>query len=276
MADDRTLDTGTDVFLGEVRDGVAVLTFNRPERMNALHPDTYVAFQKLLPELAADRSVGALMLTGAGRAFCAGGDVQGMNQRNQGDTPKPTPEDRISQLESNQRTVSQALFEFPKVTLAALPGATAGAGLSIALACDLRIAAETAVLTTAFAKIGFSGDFGGSWFMTQLIGAAKARELYLTADKIDGVEAHRLGLVNRVVPVDELQDAAFAWAKEFAAGPTVAHRYIKQNINRAIVADLPTALSGEAQGMTRTGQTDDHKAAVRAFVEKQPATFTGS
>jgi 2-(1,2-epoxy-1,2-dihydrophenyl)acetyl-CoA isomerase len=273
----RTLDTGTDVFLGHVDDGVAVLTFNRPDRRNALHPDIYRALSRLLPELARDDDVGAIVLTGAGGAFCAGGDVRGMNERNEGtgSAPPMSFEQRVEDLRHREDQVSLALWEYPKVTIAAIPGACAGAGLSIALACDLRIAAESAVFTTAFAKVGFSGDFGGSWFLTQLIGAGKARELYLTAERFDGAEAARLGIVNRAVPDDALQDEAMAWARRFAAGPLVAQRYIKENMNRAVTSDLRTALAGEATNMTRSGMTDDHKEAVKAFLEKREPKFTG-
>ena len=156
-------ETGTEVMLGRREGRVAVLTFNRPEARNALHPETYEAFARLLPEIAEDSEVGALMLTGAGGAFCAGGDVKGMNARNSGAAPSPADfESNIDDLRTRQRIVSAALQSFPKVTVAAIDGAAAGAGLSIALACDLRVASPRAVFTTAFAKVGFSGDFGGS------------------------------------------------------------------------------------------------------------------
>ena len=163
---------------------VAVLTFNRPDARNALHPETYGAFEKLLPQLADDPQVGALMLTGAGGAFCAGGDVKGMNARNSGEAPSQASlESNVDDLRQRQRTVSAALQNFPKVTVAAIDGAAAGAGLSIALACDLRVASPRAIFTTAFAKVGFSGDFGGSWFLTQLVGAANC--LLYTSDAAD-------------------------------------------------------------------------------------------
>ena len=270
------IDTGTNVLLGRKEGRIAVLTFNRPAARNALHGETYEAFAKVLPELAADPEVGALMLTGAGGAFCAGGDVKSMNQRNEGTVPGfATPEARVEDLRRRQRQVSGALHAFPKVTVAAIPGAAAGAGLSIALACDLRVAATGAVFTTAFAKIGFSGDFGGSWFLTQLVGAAKARELYLSADRFDADASASLGLVNQVFPKEGFEAAALAYTQKFAEGPTVAQGYIKENINRAIVSDLATCLDAEAVAMARTGATEDHKAAVRAFMEKRPPIFSG-
>jgi 2-(1,2-epoxy-1,2-dihydrophenyl)acetyl-CoA isomerase len=164
----------------------------------------------------------------------------------------------------------------PKPTLAALPGAAAGAGLSLALACDLRIASENAILTTAFAKVGFSGDYGGTYFMTKLIGAAKARELYLLSDRLDALEAERLGLVNRVVPDDALEKETLALAHRLAHGPSVAYRYIKENINRALEgAEMGECLDLEATHHVHASFTQDHKNAVKAFVEKRKPVFEG-
>jgi 2-(1,2-epoxy-1,2-dihydrophenyl)acetyl-CoA isomerase len=280
MAEVRELDTGTEYLLGRVEDGVAVLTFNRPERLNALHPDMYRGFRRVLPGLATDDEVGALLLTGAGRGFCAGGDVRAQSERAEraagGDGGEgPSLEVRVGDLRQRQAEVSAALFDFPKVTVAALPGPAAGAGLSIALSCDLRVAAPTAMITTAFAKVGFSGDFGGSWFLTRLVGLAKATELYLTSDKVSAEEALRLGIVNAVLPGDDFPAAALAYAATFARGPRVAYRYMKENLHRALGVDLRTALDAEAMAMTRTAGTADHREAARAFVEKRAPEFTG-
>ena len=270
------IDTGTEVMLGRREGRVAVLTFNRPESRNALHPEMYAAFERLLPELANDADVGAVMLTGAGGAFCAGGDVKGMNARNSGKAPSPTNlESAVDDLRARQRSVSAALHGFPKVTVAAVDGAAAGAGLSIALACDLRVASPRAIFTTAFAKVGFSGDFGGSWFLTQLVGAAKARELYLTADRFDASQALSLQVVNEVLEVDNFESAAVTYTARFANGPSVARRYIKENLNRALTADLLTCLDAEAVAMSRCRSTDDHKEAVEAFVAKRAPVFKG-
>ena len=270
------IDTGTEVMLGRREGRVAVLTFNRPESRNALHPEMYAAFERLLPELANDADVGAVMLTGAGGAFCAGGDVKGMNARNSGKAPSPTNlESAVDDLRARQRSVSAALHGFPKVTVAAVDGAAAGAGLSIALACDLRVASPRAIFTTAFAKVGFSGDFGGSWFLTQLVGAAKARELYLTADRFDASQALSLQVVNEVLEVDNFELAAVTYTARFANGPSVAQRYIKENLNRALTADLLTCLDAEAVAMSRCRSTDDHKEAVEAFVAKRAPVFKG-
>ena len=216
------------------------------------------------------------MLTGAGGAFCAGGDVKGMNARNSGEAPSPASlETAVDDLRKRQRIVSGALQTFPKVTVAAIDGAAAGAGLSIALACDLRVASPRAIFTTAFAKVGFSGDFGGSWFLTQLVGAAKARELYLTADRFDATEAMRLQVVNQIFDDEDFESAAISYVSRFADGPLVAQRYMKENLNRALSADLLACLDAEAMAMSRCRTTDDHKEAVAAFVEKRNPSFTG-
>lgn len=279
MTATRTLDTGTEFLVASVTDRVATLTLNRPEARNALHPQIFDGLARMLAELREDTDVGALVVTGAGGAFCAGGDVKAQSARAEAlaasGRPPLSEEARIDDLRRRQHSISAALHEFPKVTIASLPGAAAGAGLSIALACDLRIAARSAVLTTAFAKVGFSGDFGGSWFLTQLVGAAKARELYLTSDRIDTATAERLGILNRVVADEDLAAETTAWARQFAHGPTVAYRYMKENLDRALRADLRTCLDGEAAAMIRTGSTEDHREAAKAFVEKRPPNFIG-
>ena len=163
----------------------------------------------------------------------------------------------------------------PKPTLAALPGAAAGAGLALALACDLRIAAESAVMTTAFARVGFSGDYGGTYFLTQLVGTGKARELYYLSERVDMTEALRLGLVNWVVPADQLEKKTMEIALRLAAGPRVAYRYMKENLNRAAAGETDDCLDLEATHHIHTGMTEDHKEAARAFVEKREPVFKG-
>jgi 2-(1,2-epoxy-1,2-dihydrophenyl)acetyl-CoA isomerase len=163
----------------------------------------------------------------------------------------------------------------PKPTLAVIPGPAAGAGLSIALACDLRIAADDARLTTAFAKVGLSGDFGGSYFLSTLVGASRARELYFTARLVGAEEALRIGLVDRVAPFEALARAAAEFARELAALPTVAVGYMKRNLNVAQHGSLADTLDAEAIHMVRTFETHDHKGAARAFVEKRPPSFEG-
>jgi 2-(1,2-epoxy-1,2-dihydrophenyl)acetyl-CoA isomerase len=266
-------DTGTPDLLASVDDGVAVLTMNRPERRNALSPAMLEALSRTFAQAEADDEVGCVVLTGAGGAFCAGGDVKGFSE--QVGQAAPPYEQRLSRQRMIHQATAGRLWRMPKPTVAILPGAAAGAGLSLALACDLRYAADTAVMATAFANVGLAGDFGGTWFMSRLIGTAKARELYYFSERIPAAEAERLGLVNAVFPADELQTQAMARARRLASGPRLALRYMKENLNRAVNGDLTDSLDFEAVHHIRMFDTDDHKEAARAFVEKRTPHFTG-
>jgi len=273
----RPLETGTDELLAEFDGGVAIVTLNRPKSRNALSDKLSPALRELLPKLAADPEVRSVLITGAGTAFCAGGDVKGMGGKGpSGPRPSRSVDDAIEDLRVRQVALTGALYDLPKPTLAALPGAAAGAGLSIALACDLRIAAESAFITTGFANIGLAGDYGASFFLTQLVGTAKARELFFSAERVDAQTCLKLGIVNRVVPDAELRETALAWAHELASGPTVAFRYMKENLDRALRTDLHTCLAYEAEGIVATARTEDHREAVRAFIEKRRPSFKGS
>jgi 2-(1,2-epoxy-1,2-dihydrophenyl)acetyl-CoA isomerase len=264
----REIETGTPQLLGRIDDGVAILTINRPEARNAMNAEWMVPLRRLIPEFGADPEVGCLVLTGAGGAFCAGGDVKGMGGRGSGGGPAISVEDRIAHLRRDQAAVSAGIYELAKPVVASIPGPAAGAGLSLALACDLRIMAESAFITTAFRTVGFSGDYGGSWFLTRLVGTAKARELYYLGERIDAKECERLGLANRVVPDAALESESLALARRIASGPRVALRYMKENLNRALDEGLRACLDME-------GQTEDHREAVQAFIEKRPPTFRG-
>jgi 2-(1,2-epoxy-1,2-dihydrophenyl)acetyl-CoA isomerase len=270
----------------ERQDGVLYLTMNRPDKLNALSDQMIAGLLEELNRAAHDREVGAVVLTGAGRGFCAGGDIGRMRERNEGGTAGGSAnaqsasageqgiQTRISQLRRSEE-VSLLLHEMPKVTISAINGPAAGAGLSIALACDLRIASDNARFGTAFARVGFSGDFGGTYLLTQLVGPAKARELYFTAEVIGAEEALKLGMVNRVVPAASLTEEVQAFAKRLAAGPVVAYSYMKAHLNLALKSDLRTILDRESYGQTLTGLTEDHKEAVKAFLEKREAKFKG-
>jgi 2-(1,2-epoxy-1,2-dihydrophenyl)acetyl-CoA isomerase len=272
----KEIDTGTTDLLARVEDGVAVLTFNRPERRNALTSPMLAALGQVLAEVEVDDDVGSVVLTGAGKAFCAGGDVKVMAGADGAAAREVVTVDvRVHRARLAQRATSNRLWEMPKPTIAALPGAAAGAGLSLALACDLRYAVDSAVLTTAFAKVGLSGDYGGSWFLTRLLGPAKARELYYFSDRIPAAEAERLGLVNAILPEDKFSQHVMERARRLAAGPRTAHRYMKENLNRAVYGRLAECLDLEATNHVRTTQTEDHEEAARAFVEKREPNFRG-
>ena len=218
-----------------------------------------------------------MVITGAGTAFCAGGDVSGMGDQREARASgrSRSLEEAVRTLRHRQETLTLRLYELAKPTIASLPGPAAGAGLSIALACDLRIAAESAFITTAFRNIGLSGDYGGSWLLTQLIGSTRAKDLYFTARRVSARECLEIGLVNRVVPDAALREETAALAREIAQGPPLALRYMKENLNRAVVQDFKTCLDLEADRMVRSTQTEDHREAVAAFLAKRKPKFQG-
>ena len=256
--------------LETIEDGIATLTFNRPERLNALSTPIMEGLLDGLPRLAGDPGVKVVVLTGAGRAFCAGGDVKSMAE---GSVQRSTAE-ATTRLRSRME-VSRILHELPKLTIAMINGPAAGAGLALALACDLRIAGTSARLVTAFVRVGFSGDFGGSYFLTRLVGTAKARELYFTGRPVEAGEALSLGLVNRVIPDEELATVTMELARSLAQGPSIALSLMKRNLNCAENGSLAELLDMEAVHQVQTGRTEDHREAAKAFVEKRTPIFIG-
>lgn len=260
-----------DIILTSVEDRVATITFNRPDRLNALSHELITKSIETLMRWEEDPNVAVVVVTGAGRAFCAGGDISGMARENA--QPQPL-EDRIDWLRRAQR-ISALLYQMPKVTIASVNGFAMGAGLGVCLACDLRIASDQAKFGTAYAKVGYGGDFGVTWLLTQYAGAPKAKELLFTADPIDAPEALRLGLLNRVVPGESLAADTKAMATRLAAGPLVSYRYMKANVNMATTVDFRTMLDREPETHMRCGQTEDHREGVQAFLEKRTANFRG-
>lgn len=277
MSDSPTnaLATGTSDLVATLDDGILTLTLNRPQARNAMSRAMNEALQQQLAQAELDPAVKCIVLTGAGNAFCAGGDVKGMAAARDGTVGAMTIDQAIHRQRLNQRGTAGRLFQMPKPTLASLPGAAAGAGLSLALACDLRVMASTAFLTTAFARVGFSGDYGGSYFLTQLVGSAKARELYFLSERVSADEALRLGLANWVCEGQALAARTREIALRLAQGPTVAYRYMKENLNRALAGALDECLDLEATHHIHCGQTEDHREAARAFVEKREPVFQG-
>ena len=269
-------DTGTDHLRATVADGVGTITMARPERRNALSGEMLAALGRTLAAFEVDDEVGCVVLTGAGGAFCAGGDVKGMAGGGDAGGSGGSSIDAVVHLQRlSHRATSGKLHEMPKPTVAAIPGAAAGAGLSLALACDLRYAAQGAVLTTAFAKVGFAGDYGGTWFLTRLVGPAKARELYYLSERLSADDAAALGIVNAVFRAETFEAEVAALARRLAGGPRIAYRYMKENLNRAMDAGLGECLDLEATHHIRTGGTEDHREAAAAFVEKRAPVFKG-
>ena len=249
--------------------GIAWLTLNRPDRLNAFSPAMLQAFGDALQRLGSDAEVGTIVVTGAGRGFCAGGDVKTMpNRAAQGF------EERLQGLRRMHR-LPLLLRTIPKVVIAMVNGPAVGAGLGLAMAGDLRIAGRSARFGTGFAGVGYSGDFGGSWTLTRLVGTAKARELYFLGEIIDAEAAHSLGLVTRVVEDDALREVTAALARRIAEGPRIAYGCMKRNLLAAETEPFAAVLEMEAVHQARTAMTEDHLEAARAFAEKRRPVFKG-
>ncbi|HTO53842.1 MAG TPA: enoyl-CoA hydratase [Myxococcota bacterium] len=262
--------------LVERKDGVATVTLNRPDKMNSLTSELLQTLGERLREVADDSDVRVVVLTGAGeRAFSAGADLA------PSDGPSPADRNQRQTLEQSFDTLkrmheaSWLLHTMPKPTLAAVNGAAAGASLSMALACDIRVASDSAIFATAFARIGFSGDFGGSYFLTKLVGSAKARELYLLNERIDAAEAFRIGLLYRVYPAQSFRGEVDTLARRIADGPPLSYRYMKRHLNLAEHGHLRDVLDLEAEAMMYTGRSDDFRLGVEAFLKKEKARFSG-
>lgn len=265
------IDTGTDDLLAQREGRVLILSMNRPMARNALSLEMVTAMEEQLARGEADNEIACIVLTGTEGAFCAGGDVTAMAVAGEDET-SPSWLQRQRRL---QQATAGKLFTMPKPTIAAINGPAAGAGFSLAMACDLRTMSTDALLTTAFAKIGLSGDFGGTYFISQLIGTAKARELFYLSDRIMADEALQLGLVNRLYAPDVLLEETLALAARLASGPSIAVGFMKENLNRALLSSVADCLDTEAALHIACLTTGDHREAAAAFVEKRPPVFKG-
>lgn len=267
----RSIPTGTDTVRIDVVNRVGIITFNRPDRRNALHDDMYTPMIGAIESFVDDQSVGCVVVTGQGSSFCAGGDVRDGSGRRP-DGGRLSPAERVARLVANARVV-ELLHGAPIITIAAVNGPAVGAGLSIALACDLRIAAESARFIGGWARLGFSGDFGGAWLLTQRVGPAKALELVATNAVVTAPEALAIGMVERVVPDDEFATTWRDWASVFANGPRIALGYMKANVADALRLPLGDALEAEAERMVASSHTPDHREAVNAWMERREPVF---
>lgn len=264
-----------DHVLHDLDDGVATITLNRPDRRNAMSPPMIERLGELLAGADEDPAVRALVLTGAGRAFCAGGDVQQFDEDGGegGGATEVDPAAVADQVRHQELTVGR-LHTFTKPVIASLPGAAAGAGLGLAFAADLRIGTPRTVMATAFASVALSGDFGVAWFLDRLVGPARARELMLLDPRLDGPTCLDLGLLNRMVPEDELAERTTELARRLADGPALAQTHIKRNLREVPTLTLSEAMAAEVPRHKECGLTGDHVEAARAFVEKRPPNFT--
>ena len=266
----------TDHLQADIRDGIGIIAFNRPEAKNALSDELTPALRRTLENFESSNDVRVILLTGNGSAFCSGGDVKSFaNNDDPGLSKNLSVEQQIRKLQIGQEGVSLKIYEMPKPTIAVLPGAAAGAGMSIALSCDIRIASEKAFLVPAFGGIGLSGDYGGSWSLGKLVGPSKAKDIYFSNRRIQAQDALKEGIVNYVVSEEELNDFALKKASEIAYFSPTALQYMKENHNRATSASFKDSLAMEADRMIRCFQTTDHKDAAKAFVNKTKPVFTG-
>ncbi len=254
----------SDAVLQHSHDGVLALTLNRPDALNAFNVEMKDALLKALRDAARDKSVRALVLTGAGRAFSAGQDLKESGATDLG-----------AELRARYNQIILAMRRLEKPIIGAINGVAAGAGLSVALACDIRIAAETASFIEIFGRVGLVPDSGSSWFLPRLVGPARAAEMILTTDSVDAQTAERIGLVNRVVPVDDLAAETAALAAKLAQAAPIALALAKRALNRAFESGLEEALEYEAQLQSIAGRSHDHAEGVAAFAEKRPPRFTG-
>jgi 2-(1,2-epoxy-1,2-dihydrophenyl)acetyl-CoA isomerase len=255
----------------QVDAATALVRLDRPDSMNSLDIPTKEALLSALTTASEDDGVRCVVLTGSGRAFCVGQDL-----KEHADLISTSGLDEVwATVDKHYGPIARAITSMPKPVVAAVNGIAAGAGMSIALACDIRIAADTAAFNTAFTGIALSCDTGSSWTLPRLVGPAKAIDLLLKPRTVRAAEALELGLVSRVVPGDDLLAETDALAAELAAGPTLAFAAVKQSVAFAATHSLREALAFESEQMARTGASDDHRAAVQSFVAKEKPTFTG-
>ncbi len=267
------IDTGTNELLCELTQRVAVVTLNKPHKKNALGDILTPALRTLLPQLETRSDVGCVMITGAGDAFCSGGDVSEMGGGVKRDVKPRSLQERIADLTEKQRALTGRLYHLAKPTVAALPGAAAGAGLSIALACDLRIACEDAFMVTAFLNVGLSGDYGSSWFLPRLVGLSRAKSLFYRSPRLSAGEAQNIGLVDRVFPTHTFRDDALSYAIDIANGPTQALGRLKANLQIGLTQSLDDSFALEAKHMIESGGGEEAREAISAFQQKRQPVF---
>jgi enoyl-CoA hydratase/carnithine racemase len=255
----------------EEEEGIATLTMNRPERLNALGDTLRDDLHHAIVHASDDPAVRVIILTGAGRGFCSGGDVKAMHDAKERDQGRPL----FEKVAPGRDKTILAMRDAPKPLIAAVNGPAAGAGMNLALACDMRIAATTAKFGETFVKRGLHVDWGGTYFLPRLVGMAKACELIFTGDLIDAEEALAMGLVSNVVPPEELMPTVRQLARKIALGPPLAIRLAKRALYRSQDSDLRSALEFETYAQNICSETEDAREGIRAFVEKRSPRFTG-
>ena len=272
------LETGTRQLLSHIHGNIGIITLNRPESKNALSDELTPALRKQIANLNLDDRVNSLIITGAGDAFCAGGDIKSMNSSSNKDgwTNKVSEEEVIKSLQMKQMTLTHALYNFSKPTIAALPGAAAGAGLSIALTCDFRFTNENAFAIAGYGRIALTGDYGMSWLLPRIIGISKAKDMMFSNKKILAREGLNIGLFDNIIEGDNLLKSTLEYANLLSSFSPLALKAMKNNINSAYELSLEKSLNQEAIELIKASKSNDHKEGIRAFIEKRKPNFTGN
>lgn len=260
----------SDLLKFEIKDHIATITLNRPEKLNAFTTEMLYAWADALKECQRNEDIRVVVLTGAGRAFCSGGDVGGMNERKQAETPIQ----RKASLANRVHQIPLLMNSLDKPVLVAINGIATGAGLDMALMGDIRIAAQSSRMAETYIKIGIMAGDGGAWYLPRLVGLPKALELLWTGRWVDATEAERIGLVNQVVPDDQLMEATYAMAQQLADGPPLAMQMMKKCVYQGLSMSLPTHLEQVSSHMAVLFSTEDHQEALNAFKEKRKPVFT--
>ena len=273
------LDTGTRQLLSHIHGNIGIITLNRPESKNALSDELTPALRSQISNLNIDDRVNALIITGSGDAFCAGGDVKSMNastSNKESWTKESSEEEVIKNLQNKQMTLTHALYNFSKPTIAALPGAAAGAGLSIALTCDFRYVNENAFAIAGYGRIALTGDYGMSWLLPKIVGLSKAKDMMLSNSKISAKEGLNIGLFDKIIKGDELLKFSLEYANILSTFSPLALKAMKNNIQSSTEISLEESLNQEAIELIKASKSNDHKEGIRAFVEKRKPIFTGN
>ena len=273
------LDTGTRQLLSHIHGNIGIITLNRPESKNALSDELTPALRSQISNLNIDDRVNALIITGSGDAFCAGGDVKSMNastSNKESWTTESSEEEVLKNLQNKQMTLTHALYNFSKPTIAALPGAAAGAGLSIALTCDFRYVNENAFAIAGYGRIALTGDYGMSWLLPKIVGLSKAKDMMLSNSKISAKEGLNIGLFDKVIKGDELLKSSLEYANILSTFSPLALKAMKNNIQSSTEISLEESLNQEAIELIKASKSNDHKEGIRAFVEKRKPIFTGN